>query len=1016
MTYKEMFDDAFKKLGDAPERPDDAGFADAVRARARTSGVIELVGSDGSTQRLETVRVSGKRRRIASAVGGAAAAAAVIAGVFFGAKYLNEYGGLKEGAGAKTSALSDDSGMPGVTAIVATMPVRAGEEFPEPVPDLPYPETLPDISSVYGEYIQFHDADIRLESMEYDGVTLTEKFAVLYKGSDYDSYSPEYIRTDIAYAYDGSGKLEYITDDNVDYVCTTEEAAYADSFSHICTYSVPVKLEPGKAYAVGIEYFNPNGDGTQPIEAHRQRYSFTYMDDLMPAGTRYEFENCIVEPSHCTFDGMTLGISYTVTYKGEPPESPISTGITLNAKDPGSGFVHNMIYSRNDNKNSVRATVSLYRISDTCTIEFTDGRQSFGFTAEVPEYEKRFIASGLTGRIEIDGGYKLKLKEINAAGSAISFRCDTDSPYSVQCDMRILLEDGTEILPTADMPNQELFHEDRWLRYQLSSPFDVSAIDEIYLGGQCVYFSSSPQEMPEYSADEITDEALTVRINQQIIFTAGINSGIDGAEVHFTDYYFDGCTLKLHYDMTYPTGRVDKDRIFTEYAEDGLKWMYGYMDVIGETADTVAYESVTQFAERYDKITLVFRDDLTKQSVPFELKCPVTAAKSVITDSAPKAVSGHFMDTDEYDYEIGGDGKPAAKLTGTAIYPSAVLLTFDYNDSVSPDDCRDALMSIEPRVALKSGREVKLHSYGLNEINTLTLTDGSAYCCIGFDEVIDPADVCTIYVDNTSIYRNGDQPINGNAMNGTSFDLGDCIVGTSDYYYDGLYCNIYYDVIWKDGKAPSLHDEVYVPETPVPVFLDQLKGDRGNLGSKLLSTDESNGAMHYCATLITMKPLSAFDITFRSENHSTDEYMTIRREHDCIRMNKLQVDAERAKIGLNDGSTAQLEELYVSVSTVEIKFSGVKLTSENIPDVRVYNKKGVRMKLSFDPEQGILQNLLTGAQYLRYTFEDSNLLLPGSFLESIGSVYVGDSLIYGWDPEAEQNALEGGLVGTAVSR
>ena len=131
------------------------------------------------------------------------------------------------------------------------------------------PETLPDISGLWGKYIQFRDMQARLTNINYDGENLTADFSVLYEGSDPEYYAPAFLR------------LAILEHDNVidQEKCEWKYVPEADSFTHTCRYTVPVKLEPGKSYAVSVAYFNPDHDGpdgssTQGIETDKQLYRY----------------------------------------------------------------------------------------------------------------------------------------------------------------------------------------------------------------------------------------------------------------------------------------------------------------------------------------------------------------------------------------------------------------------------------------------------------------------------------------------------------------------------------------------------------------------------------------------------------------------------------------------------------------------------------------------------------------------------------------------------------------------
>ncbi len=226
-----------------------------------------------------------KSHKAISVVAGIAGTAAVLTGAVFGLNWLNEHGGLKEGGiesnnGAGYHDTSETAGAL-QTDVPYTMPAKEGEEFVAPDFDLPVPETLPDIRFAYGNKLIFHDAEVTLSGINYDGNKLEAFFDLLYTGDDYENYSPLYARVDINYTMT-DGEIEYIQSDDYEenFTCQLFENPEPDS-SFIVVYTVPIKLEPNKDYAVSIAYFNPdhngqNGSSTQGIEADRLRYKYVY--------------------------------------------------------------------------------------------------------------------------------------------------------------------------------------------------------------------------------------------------------------------------------------------------------------------------------------------------------------------------------------------------------------------------------------------------------------------------------------------------------------------------------------------------------------------------------------------------------------------------------------------------------------------------------------------------------------------------------------------------------------------
>ncbi|MBP3853979.1 MAG: PASTA domain-containing protein, partial [Ruminiclostridium sp.] len=245
-----------------------------------------------------------KSHKVLNVLFGIAGTAAVLAGAVFGLKFLADNGGLKgpdvQGAGAGSSAASE-------TELLYTMPAKEGEEFVAPTSNTVDPETLPDISELYGKPVQFHDATVWLNRAEYDGETFTARFSLLYTGDNYETYSPEYVKLTVG------TPIDYTTEK-----FSIEEVPEADSYTHRCTYSVPVKLETGKSYAMGIEYLNTGGKNTQPIEADRQHYKYVYK----PMREFWELPDLTgmnIDDAAGTL--QKLGINYSIT-RSESNEVP----------------------------------------------------------------------------------------------------------------------------------------------------------------------------------------------------------------------------------------------------------------------------------------------------------------------------------------------------------------------------------------------------------------------------------------------------------------------------------------------------------------------------------------------------------------------------------------------------------------------------------------------------------------------------------------------------------------------
>ena len=279
MDYKELCKKAFSSVRETYPCSDHETAFENVKERAKN-----MKNSEDNVRQVKFTEITPeyiKPRKLHKALNvflGIAGTAAVLAGAVFGLKFLADNGGLKgpdvQGAGAGSSDASE-------TELLYTMPAKEGEEFVAPDFDLPVPETLPDIRNAYGNKLIFHDAEVTLSGINYDGNKLEAFFDLLYTGDDYENYSPLYARVDINYTMT-DGEIEYIQSDDYEenFTCQLFENPEPDS-SFIVVYTVPIKLEPNKDYAVSIAYFNPdhngqNGSSTQGIEADRLRYKYVY--------------------------------------------------------------------------------------------------------------------------------------------------------------------------------------------------------------------------------------------------------------------------------------------------------------------------------------------------------------------------------------------------------------------------------------------------------------------------------------------------------------------------------------------------------------------------------------------------------------------------------------------------------------------------------------------------------------------------------------------------------------------
>ena len=95
MTYKEMYDDAYRKLQKNAHRMSDSEFAATISFKAKHNAVI--TGNGSNIREIPADRSEYRSHRIRNAVVGIAGTAAVLTGAVFGLNWLNEHGGLHEG-------------------------------------------------------------------------------------------------------------------------------------------------------------------------------------------------------------------------------------------------------------------------------------------------------------------------------------------------------------------------------------------------------------------------------------------------------------------------------------------------------------------------------------------------------------------------------------------------------------------------------------------------------------------------------------------------------------------------------------------------------------------------------------------------------------------------------------------------------------------------------------------------------------------------------------------------------
>ncbi|MCR4780697.1 MAG: M23 family metallopeptidase [Ruminiclostridium sp.] len=142
MTYKNMFDKAFKALDNGKRRRSDSEFAAAVRKRARSGGPREYR----------------RPHRLLNAAGAVAGTAAVLTGAVFGLKFLNEHGGLREG-GIDTGAAYHSG-----STYFATPTASANKS----------------LSELVGKTLKYSHAEVNVTGAVFDGQVLRLDYSMNY--------------------------------------------------------------------------------------------------------------------------------------------------------------------------------------------------------------------------------------------------------------------------------------------------------------------------------------------------------------------------------------------------------------------------------------------------------------------------------------------------------------------------------------------------------------------------------------------------------------------------------------------------------------------------------------------------------------------------------------------------------------------------------------------------------------------------------------------------------------------
>jgi hypothetical protein len=564
------------------------------------------------------------------------------------------------------------------------MPAETGEEFVPPTAEIISPETLPDISEAYGRTVHFHDADIRLNSADYNGETLKAEFSLLYIGSDYESYEPEYLRLHVGCTIIG-GNAVYAGNEQDDFTCTFTEVPEADSFTHLCTYSAPVNLEPGRAYSVWIDYFSPNHEGTdgastQGIEADTQKYRFVFCD-----GNVFEFDRCRVIPTSYTFDGLTLDMRYQIFFKDGQISESIGSGIY----DPGFKITTGKdciqkpeIFVAEDECAYMHTRITLLKLAQTCDATFFCGDRSYTLHASLPQASSHI---SFDFDVQDDSAAYHGHADVTASAASLVLYDNAGQTAYVPEVLSIIMDNGTTL--TGEYTTQLPYNETNTLLF-IHGVCDPEHIKSIFYGSSCIYESRTT----ELASDKLQSD------DDQWMEFPDENGSI---KVHFRDHYFDKTTLKLHYDVVFPRAVPDNaaDRIQT-YLTESEGWS-GYLHsdtkVLAQTADTISLERVFTFFSPTDIVNVSFFDTgaVGSSAVKFRLKSGIDAEIQSVSCPEP------------YEYKVNIGGKDTAELSQIRLCPSAVTAVFRSN-GVNDEDTFAFLGSSDIRVMRRYGGTVEL--------------------------------------------------------------------------------------------------------------------------------------------------------------------------------------------------------------------------------------------------------------------------------------------------------------------
>lgn len=796
MEIKNMFDEAFAIMESSAVYSDDTEFGDAIKARAAkvtdTSGIIGVYGP----VTYDEPRVE-KRHRVLGIVGGLVGTAAVLVCGFFGVRFVIENGGLKgpdvRGAGAGPAATSE-------TEPPYTMPAREGEEFIPPATNIIDPETLPDISEAIGKQIEFHDAIVQLSRVDYDGETFSADFNLLYTGDDYENYSPDYVMIDIGYTLN-NGEVEYITADD-SFSFSIKEVPEADSFTHRCNYSVPVKLEAGKAYSVSIIYLNSNcegsnGSSTQGIEADKQRYKFVYKPFLSfwfgnEDDNVYEFEKCRLKVTDHSFDGATLDLKYIVEFKNRAVAEEPDFGLTITASEAcvmDSGIPE---LEKSGKGAYVHLRIMLIGITHDCSVTFSENGKAYTYMASKPDdinilqFE---IGSPEDNRVGIYPAF------LNVTPSAVcvTYYGGDENTFIAPEDLTVYFDDGTEL--EGEYLSQIYNHSDYKIctnvtRYNIPT-CDPAHIKSIYLGTECIYEKAEEKyflddlrglalaeairllsekhikyEIIETQSDDAPEGTIirTEPMNGQVVDPSEtvklfVSTGseyssdllvtkidrlvaFDGIEVNFKDCYFDKTVLKLHYDVIFPQG-VPND------AATGI-----------DRVETELGSIVRDYSKNMKRVTAQTADSLSFEQVYYlydpQNEITVTFVDTIsdnedklpfVIKAGDEALTNETRCPEPYDFKVNVNGIPRAELASISLYPSAIRTEYRLYRSNDADPVLEIIGKADTmRVLRRYGEAVK------TEQSILRSLGDSVVVITPLAEVTAISHIDAIYIDEQLVW------------------------------------------------------------------------------------------------------------------------------------------------------------------------------------------------------------------------------------------------------------------------